>query len=53
MEIRIYKSLEHRSNGRSLFVGRVTCPDAFSYEKCIDTFRSIFGPDIVTEFLIV
>lgn len=53
MEVRIYKSLEMRSCGKLLFCSRIECPDAFSFEKCIDTFRSIYGSSIVIEFLIV
>lgn len=53
MEVRVYKSLEMRSLQKTLFCARVDCPDAFSFEKCIDTFRSIFGSSIVIEFLVV
>lgn len=53
MEVRIYRSLEMRSTGKSLFCSRVSCLDIFSYEKCIDTFRAIYGSDIIIEFLIV
>ena len=53
MEVRIYKSLECRSTGKFLFCARIDCPGAFSFEKCIDTFRSIYGTQIVIEFLVV
>lgn len=53
MEIRIYKSLEMRLAGKPLFCSRVDCMDVFSFEKCIDTFRAIYGSNIVIEFLIV
>ena len=53
MEVRIYKSLECRSTGKFLFCARIDCPSAFSFEKCIDTFRSIYGTQIVIEFLVV
>lgn len=53
MEIRVYKSFELRSKGKTLFCSRIDCPDAFSFEKSIDVFHSIYGSDIIIEFLVV
>lgn len=53
MEIRVFSSLDARAKGKTLFCGRVNCPDAFSFEKSLDVFRSIYGSDVVIEFLCV
>ena len=53
MEVRIYRSLEMRSAAKLLFCSRVDCLDIFSFEKCIDTFRAIYGSSVVIEFLVV
>lgn len=53
MEINIYRNMAARSNGKRLFCARVSCPDAFSYGSAVDVFRSIYGSDIVIEFLVV
>jgi len=53
MEVRVYKTLSARLEGKHLFCARVDCPDTFSFENCISTFRSIYGSGVVIEFLIV
>lgn len=53
MEIIIYKSFDLRSANKPLFCARVSVPDTFSFEKCIDVFRSIYGSDVIIEFLVV
>lgn len=53
MEVRIYKSLEDRSLGMFLFCARVSVLDSLLFEKSIDFFRSIYGSDIIIEFLVV
>lgn len=53
MEISIYKNMSSRSDGKRLFCARVSCPDCFSYTNAVEVFRSIYGSDIVIEFLVV
>lgn len=53
MEIRIYKSMQHYSGNKPLYVGRVGCPDAFEFSKCLDVMRSIYGSDVIIVFLCV
>lgn len=53
MEVTIYSSLDARSQRKRLTCFRVANPDAFSFEKCIDVFRCIYGSNVVIEFVIV
>lgn len=52
MEIRVYKNLEARSKGNSLFVARVACVDVFSYKMAVEVFKAVYG-ECVIEFLVV
>lgn len=47
MEIRIYQSMEHYRANKTLYVGRVNCPDAFNFSHTLDVFRCIYGSNIV------
>ena len=51
MEIRIYKSMQHYSGNKPLYVVRVECPDAFNYPSSLDVFRSIYGSSVVIVFI--
>lgn len=42
-----------RSKNKYLYCSRVACPDLFSFEKAIEIFKSIYGNNIVIEFLCV
>ena len=53
MEITIYASLDARFNRKLLAKMRVSNPDCFCFEKSIDVFKSIYGANIVIEFLCV
>lgn len=53
MEVTVYMSLDARRTGNSVFKRRVDCPDVFEYDAFIRVMRSIFGNQIVLEFLIV
>lgn len=51
MEIRIYKSMQHYTQNKPLYVSRVECPDAFNYSQALDVFRSIYGSSVIIVFL--
>lgn len=51
MEIRIYKSMQHYTGNKPLYVARVECPDAFNYSASLDLFRSIYGSNVVIVFI--
>lgn len=53
MEIRIYRSLKHFNESKTLYVSRVDCPDAFDYASALSVFRSIYGIGIVVVFVCV
>lgn len=53
MEITIYSCLNSRANKKCLAKMRVLNPDCFCFEKSLEVFRSIYGTDIVIEFLCV
>jgi hypothetical protein len=53
MVITVFASLDARLKNKCLARMRVSCPDAFSFDKCLDVLRSIYGSGIVIEFLCV
>lgn len=53
MEVSVYSNLNAKASNKPLFKRSVVCLDTFSYEKFVDVMRSVFGPNIVIEFLVV
>lgn len=53
MEVSVYLSLEAKRNNRAVFKRVVVSPDAFEYDCFVRSMRSVFGPGVVIEFLIV
>ena len=53
MEISVYSNLNSRTSNKPLFRRSVTCLDTFSYEDCLSVMRSIFGANVIIEFLVV
>ena len=51
MEIRVYSNFDAYTNSKPLFVSKVNCLDAFSFEKSMEVFKSIYGPTIIIVFI--
>lgn len=52
MEVSVYLSLDARRNNKPVFKRAVSSPDVFEYDAFVRIMRSIFGNNIVVEFLI-
>lgn len=52
MEVVVYMNMYARNANKSVFRRMVSCPDAFRYEHFIDVMRSVFGTQIVIEFIV-
>ena len=53
MEVTVFMNMSARSSNKPVFKRVVVNPDVFEYEAFIRSMRSVFGSDIVIEFLIV
>lgn len=53
MEIRVFKSISAYTSNKPFLVSKVASPDIFDFSKCLDTFRCIYGSEIVIVFLCV
>ena len=51
MEIRIYRDLSAWSNRKHFYCAKVECPDTFDFTSAKNLFKSIYGSDIVVEFI--
>ena len=51
MEIRVYSNFDAYTNSKPLFVSKVNCLDAFSFEKFMQVFKSIYGSTIIIVFI--
>ena len=51
MEIRVYSNFDAYTNSKPLYVSKVSCPDAFSFEDSMKVFKSIYGPTIIVVFI--
>lgn len=38
---------------KAFYVCRVSCPDVFSFSSTLNVMRSIYGSDVIIEFLCV
>lgn len=47
MEIRLYRSIEHMSQGKHFLCVRVENPDTFEYDKTLSVFRTLYGSNLV------
>lgn len=52
MEVSVYLSFDHKNKNSKVFCRRVQCPEVFEYDAFVRVMRSIFGKDIVIEFLV-
>lgn len=53
MEVKVFMSLDARSNNKSVFARMVLCPDAFDIKSFVQNMKAIFGNDCVIDILIV
>lgn len=53
MEIRVYRDLSAYTASKPLYCTKVSCPDAFSFQSCLDVFRSIYGSEVIIVFICV
>lgn len=53
MEVAIYSNMEARRANKSLFKRMVVNPDVFEYDAFIRSMRSVFGSQVIIEFVIV
>ena len=53
MEIRVFKSMQAYTSNKPFLVSKIYSSDTFDFSKCLDTFRCIYGPEIVIVFLCV
>ena len=53
MEVTVYMNMAARTAQKSVFKRVVVNPDVFEYDAFVRSMRSVFGSDIVIEFLIV
>lgn len=53
MEIKVFLSLENMNSNKAVYCSRVLCPDAFSFEGALSTFRSIYGFSCIVTFVCV
>ena len=51
MEIRVYSNFDAYTNSKPLYVSKVQCLGAFSFEKSMEVFKSIYGPTIIIVFI--
>ncbi len=47
MEIKVYKEFKDIERGKTIFCARIECPDAFSFDKAVQVFKSIFPNCVV------
>ena len=52
MEVSVYLSFDHKIKNSKVFCRRVQCPEVFEYDSFVRVMRSIFGKDIVIEFIV-
>lgn len=53
MEIRVFKSMQAYTSNKPFLVSKIASPDTFDFSKCLETFRCIYGSEIVIVFLCV
>lgn len=46
MEIKVYRNFKDLQSNKQIFAAKIECPDAFSFDKAVSVFKSIF-PDCV------